>query len=260
MWEKFTSLCAEFVHLDRTHSQERYIRTLQSELTTGARWLDIGCGRQIVPSWASPLSEQEALVQRASLFAGIDTDHALVEHPLLKYRVMAIGQHLPFRDGSFNLITANMVFEHLEHPKEILLEIHRVLSPGGKLIFHTPNLRYPYIFLASLVNNSIKKSLIHLLEQREDQDVFKTYYHSNTVETIKRLADTGGFGITGIQVGGSVGTFQWLGPLAAAEVFFLKLLSLGWFNGFNATITAILQKPPGQGYAGTSASSATVRI
>jgi ubiquinone/menaquinone biosynthesis C-methylase UbiE len=259
MWEIFASRCAKFVHLDTSHSQERYMRTLQSEVTTGARWLDIGCGRQIVPSWASPLSEQETLVRRASLFAGIDTDHALVEHPLLRCRVVAIGQHLPFRDKSFNLITANMVFEHLEYPAEILREVHRVLSPGGKLIFHTPNLHYPYIFLASLVSDSIKKPLIRLLEQREEQDVFKTYYHSNTVKTIEDLAAAGGFGVDGIQVGGSVGTFQRLGPLAAAEVFFLKMLSLGWCKRFNATITAVLTKLPGEGYAGAPAASATVR-
>ncbi len=244
MWKTFTSLCAKAVHLDMTHSQERYMRTLQSEVTTGARWLDIGCGRQIVPSWASPLSEQETLVRRAGLFAGIDTDHALVEHPLLKYRVMAIGQHLPFRDESFNLITANMVFEHLEHPEEILREIHRVLSSGGKLIFHTPNFHYPYIFLASLVSDSIKKPLIRLLEQREDQDVFKTYYRSNTVKAIEDLAAAGGFEVNGIRVGGSVGTFQRLGPLAAVEVFFLKILSLEWFSRFNTTITAVLKKRP----------------
>jgi len=226
------------------------MRTLQSEVTTGMRWLDIGCGRQIVPSWASSPGEQEALVRRASLFAGIDADQSLVEHPLLGYRIMAIGQHLPFRDGSFNVITANMVFEHLERPEEILGEIHRVLSPGGRLTFHTPNLRYPYIFLAGLVGDSLKKLLIRFLEQREAKDVFKTYYHSNTVEAIEHLADSGGFDVAEVRVSGSVGTFQRLGPLGALEVFFLKILSLGWFNRFNATITAVLKKRPDHGFVG----------
>lgn len=230
------------IGLDLTHSQERYVRTLKAELVDGARWLDIGCGRQIVPSWASPLSEQAALVRKAGIFAGLDTDHALLEHPLLKYRVIGIGQHLPFQDQSFDLITANMVFEHLEHPEEILREIHRVLSPGGKLIFHTPNYRYPYIFIASLIGDSIKKPLIWMLERREDQDVFKTFYHSNTVSKVKSLAASG-FEVVDVRVGGSVGTLQRLGPLGLLELPFLKLLSTGWFSRFNATITAILRKP-----------------
>lgn len=243
VWKTVNSRCAQWVKLDIQHSQERYIRILQTEITSGARWLDIGCGRQIVPSWASPLSEQESLVRRTAMFAGIDTDHAMVEHPLLQHRVVAIGQQLPFQDGAFDVITANMVFEHLEHPEEILRDIHRVLSPGGKLIFHTPNLRYPYIFIASLVGDSIKKPLIRLLERREDQDVFKTYYHSNTVATVQRLAVASDFEIAEVRVGGSIGTFQRLGPIGTAEVFFLKLLSLGRLNNFNATITAVLRKP-----------------
>lgn len=47
---------------------------------------------------------------------------------------------LPFNDNSFNLVIANQVFEHLKNIFSPLSEIHRVLKPGGILVFSVPNL------------------------------------------------------------------------------------------------------------------------
>src|SRR5262249_4917145 len=142
---------AKAIGLVRKHSQERYFQVLRSHVENGDRWLDIGCGRQIVPDFAASFAEQKEVVARTTLFVGIDTDSAITQHLLLKSPVAAIGQDLPFRENSFDIVTANMVFEHLETPQAVLEEVRRVLAPSGKLIFHTPNLRYPYIFIASFI-------------------------------------------------------------------------------------------------------------
>ncbi|MBS1720027.1 MAG: class I SAM-dependent methyltransferase [Armatimonadetes bacterium] len=44
--------------------------------------------------------------------------------------------------GSFDLITANDVLEHLAWPNEAMAEIHRLLSPTGVFLASLPNLRY----------------------------------------------------------------------------------------------------------------------
>lgn len=44
------------------------------------------------------------------------------------------GVNIPFKDNSFDIIYSNQVFEHVEHPKELLREVHRVLKPGGYFI------------------------------------------------------------------------------------------------------------------------------
>ena len=51
---------------------------------------------------------------------------------------------LPFPDGSFDLISAFSVLEHIEHPEVTATELGRVLAPGGWLCAWTPN-RWGYV-------------------------------------------------------------------------------------------------------------------
>jgi SAM-dependent methyltransferase len=49
--------------------------------------------------------------------------------------------HLPA--GSFQIVIAKHVVEHLPHPEQAIAEMSRVLSPGGLLLLATPNLDSP---------------------------------------------------------------------------------------------------------------------
>lgn len=51
----------------------------------------------------------------------------------------AIGEKLPFKDESFDLIVSFQVLEHTQSPKQVLWESIRVLKPGGYLYFVIPN-------------------------------------------------------------------------------------------------------------------------
>jgi SAM-dependent methyltransferase len=53
--------------------------------------------------------------------------------------VAATGEELPFRDGSFDLVTMNQVIEHVCDQKTCLREAVRVLKPGGALYIACPN-------------------------------------------------------------------------------------------------------------------------
>jgi SAM-dependent methyltransferase len=46
---------------------------------------------------------------------------------------------IPFPDQSFDLVTNNMVIEHVENLDEVLAEIHRVLKPGGTMLSLFPD-------------------------------------------------------------------------------------------------------------------------
>jgi len=245
-WERSHARFARFLKLPwlHNHAQDRYFRVLRGEITPGVRWLDLGCGHQLVPDWAAPVSEQRAVAARARYLAGADVDvPALRSNPFVRHRIVSLGDHLPFADDSFDFVSANMVVEHLAHPEPIFREIFRVLSSGGRFLFHTPNRLYPYIFLATLIPDGIKVKIIWLLERRADVDVFKTYYQANTVKQICALAARTNFEVTHISVGGSVGVFGLIGPLGLLELPFLKLLTLRPLNRFNATIITILTKP-----------------
>lgn len=53
------------------------------------------------------------------------------------------GIHLPFEDGSFDLVYSNQVLEHVRHPEALLAEVRRVLRPNGRFLGSTSHLE-PY--------------------------------------------------------------------------------------------------------------------
>jgi len=47
------------------------------------------------------------------------------------------GNHLAFDDGSFDFVFGGGILHHLDYDNAIA-EIHRVLKPGGRILFHEP--------------------------------------------------------------------------------------------------------------------------
>ncbi|MDQ6973249.1 MAG: malonyl-ACP O-methyltransferase BioC, partial [Mariprofundaceae bacterium] len=44
---------------------------------------------------------------------------------------------LPFADASFDLITSNLAMQWVANPKDMMMEMRRVLAPGGLILFST---------------------------------------------------------------------------------------------------------------------------
>lgn len=53
------------------------------------------------------------------------------------------GVNLPFTSNVFDLIYSNQAFEHIQYPRMVLKEVHRILKPGGFFIGSTSHLE-PY--------------------------------------------------------------------------------------------------------------------
>ena len=85
----------------------------------GKRILDIGCGR-------SKLKGSIGL--DCNPYDGVDV-LANLEEPL------------PLPDASFDCVYANQVLEHVRELIPLILEIHRILKPGGFLLAHVPYFR-----------------------------------------------------------------------------------------------------------------------
>lgn len=245
-WRKGKLAIAQAMHLDLTHPQVHYARFLAGHLAGVSRWLDVGCGHQLVPPDKMSVQQQRVCFGQVPCLVGIDVDPAIVEHPLLTARVMGFGGRLPFAAESFDLVTANMVLEHVQNPAEFLADIHRVLRPDGHFIFHTPNAQYYLVALARLTPEWLKRNLIWILERRRDEDIFTTYYKLNTPQTITRFANNSGFEVDTLAIKGGDGAFGALGPVGWGECAVLKLLS--WLGGgrFNSNLIVSLRKPASQ--------------
>ncbi|MDR2051379.1 MAG: metalloregulator ArsR/SmtB family transcription factor [Deltaproteobacteria bacterium] len=94
---------------------------------------DLGCGTGIV---------LERLLSRAEQVIGVDGSARMLE--LARRRFSGVGErlslrigdlaHLPLRDGEADFICINLVLHHLSEPQAALLEVKRVLKPGGILL------------------------------------------------------------------------------------------------------------------------------
>jgi SAM-dependent methyltransferase len=107
-----------------------------SRFAQGRRILDAGCGTGYGSAVLSPAGRS---------VIGVDVSIDAVRYAAEHYAdfgavfLCAPCEQLPFRTGSFDLVVAFEVIEHLENWSPMLEEARRVLSPGGLFIVSTPN-------------------------------------------------------------------------------------------------------------------------
>jgi len=64
---------------------------------------------------------------------------ARARHPQLRFELAAIDGALPLDDGSFDVVWASEVIEHVADTARWLSEVRRVLVPRGRLLLTTPS-------------------------------------------------------------------------------------------------------------------------
>jgi len=225
-----------------TSSQNVYCRELNRILPPQPVWLDLGCGHQLLPDWLD--HEEAQLLRRGKHIIGIDLDHpSLMKHAGLRDKVEGGLTSLPFRDGVFDLVTANMVVEHLSDPGETVLEIGRILKPGGLFIFHTPNYLNAKIFASSLVPQRLKNRLIQFLESRKEEDVFPTFYRMNTPGRVRRLCSQAGFELANLTLTDSSAMTIMLGPVVILELLWFRFCRIQGLESWRSNIIAVFRKP-----------------
>ncbi len=168
-----------------------YARRLPQFVPAGGAWLDLGCGHSLVADWIVDPPRQ--LEHRA---VGLDSDFtALAAHRGLRHRVAGDVHRLPFRDATFDVITANMVVEHLQEPAALFREVNRVLRPHGRMLIHTPNLTGYTTRLARLVPERFKALLARVIQRRRTEDVYPAHYRANSEATLAAAASAAGLAL-----------------------------------------------------------------
>jgi ubiquinone/menaquinone biosynthesis C-methylase UbiE len=224
------------------YSQSVYQDVLENYVAPDSVWLDLGCGHQILPAWHA--AEERKLVARCKEVVGMDYDqHSLLNHQTISRRVRGDVSSLPFRDNYFDMVTANMVVEHLSEPSAQFREVHRILKPGGLFIFHTPNAHGYSTAMARLVPDAIKGKLIYLLDGRQEEDVFETHYKANTPHQVESLARATHFKLIELKTLVTNAMFSLILPLAVPELLVIKLLRTEPFKNFRTGIITVWQKP-----------------
>ena len=104
----------------------------KADLPTGAAAADVGTGTGFVLG---------GLLEQAEILVGFDESSDMLKvarsnfsgYPHVQFR-QAEGQHLPAEDNTFDAVFANMYLHHTPDPAAAILEMVRILKPGGKLV------------------------------------------------------------------------------------------------------------------------------
>jgi SAM-dependent methyltransferase len=125
---------------------------------SGARILDLGCGTGTMLGH----------LRRFGAVEGVEADERAVRfcHARGEDRVRLLdGPTLPFRDGSFDLVTALDVLEHIEDDRVTLRQVARVLRPGGTFLATVP--AHPWMWGAQdEISHHFRRYTVRELEDR----------------------------------------------------------------------------------------------
>jgi 2-polyprenyl-3-methyl-5-hydroxy-6-metoxy-1,4-benzoquinol methylase len=99
----------------------------------GGRLLDVGCG---TGGFLYSLGQDARWHGK-----GVDISERALSIAQAQQLSVCCGQaqDLPFPPASIEVITLWEVLEHFPCPREALLSIRRIITPGGKLLLSTPN-------------------------------------------------------------------------------------------------------------------------
>jgi SAM-dependent methyltransferase len=176
----------------RTHpgwrpATEIFADRVRQRLGLRSRLLDLGCGR-------GGLVEQ--LDHPPHLVTGIDPDFDSVRThrlPALS-RLAGHSDSLPFAPGSFDVIYAAWLLEHLAAPAATFGQVARALRQGGLFIFITPNARHPLAWANRWAGRlgQAQGRLVSGLYGRAAGDTFPTAYRANTPAVLRQLTESAG--------------------------------------------------------------------
>jgi SAM-dependent methyltransferase len=168
---------ARYVTLDHSARvrYERFRDRLRGKLGVASSGdvLDVGCmdGRNT----AGYATEARSVV-------GLDiVEHpawAALERPNLRY-VTGDAEHLPFPDGSFDLVMAMAMLHHTPSPTKVIREMARVRRPGGTLVIVEPNrlnpLSWVHLTLLGDHDHFRTKDFVRLVERVVSIKAFRQF-------------------------------------------------------------------------------------
>jgi SAM-dependent methyltransferase len=226
-----------------TTSQYLYRNTLFASVPNHKFcWLDLGCGHQVFTDWMT--ADEQRMIAKTQFAVGVDQDvPSLKAHNGLDFKICADISVVPIKDSAFDVVSANMVVEHVIDPDKVLREVQRLLCPGGVFIFHTTNSSNPMLWAASKVPERIKLRLIYLLEGRKPEDVFPTCYKINTPQQVREVAARVGLAVERIDLVSTSAITQLITPLAILELLFIRLLRKPGLQHLRTNMICVLKKP-----------------
>ena len=131
---------AFFADLDQYHFEKLHhlLRLVDFDGYRGKRVLDVGCGAG---------TDLVRFAKGGALVSGVDISPSAVALARQNFSQQGLeadlreadGEHLPYADGTFDLVFAHGVVQYTPNSRALVEECRRVLKPGGDAIFQVYN-------------------------------------------------------------------------------------------------------------------------
>ena len=131
---------AFFADLDQYHFEKLHhlLRLVDFDGYRGKRVLDVGCGAG---------TDLVRFAKGGALVSGVDISPSAVALARQNFSQQGLeadlreadGEHLPYADGTFDLVFAHGVVQYTPDSRALVEECRRVLKPGGDAIFQVYN-------------------------------------------------------------------------------------------------------------------------
>jgi SAM-dependent methyltransferase len=137
-------------------------RNLKSETQDGVsiRILDVGCGTGANLEMLNGFGRAE----------GVDVSDDALEFCRTKGLTVhkGLAEELPFGDGTFDLVTALDVIEHLDDDVAGLREMHRIVRSGGKTLIFVPAFMWLWGVQDDISHHRIRYTRKQIVERVEE--------------------------------------------------------------------------------------------
>ena len=171
--------------------EEMMDRAVSDALAPTKTLLDAGCGHD------APILRR--YLDRVAFGVGIDVVSPSQKPDPRSAVLVGNLETLPFRSGSFDVVVSRSVVEHLSNPDGVFGEISRVLRPGGRVIFTTPNKYYYSSIVAGLVSYRLKDRFMRSVFGDSGYDHFPVFYRANTRRALRQVAARAGLRLERVQ-------------------------------------------------------------
>ena len=168
--------------------EDHYEASVKRLVAEHTEWLDVGCGRQILPN--NPALARH-LADRCRRLVGLDPDPTLSENGYVHEKV-ALSMERFHPERKFDLVTIRMVAEHVADPQAFTIRVGDVLKPGGLAVVYTVNRYSPVPLVTSLVPVAFRHSIKRFLWSTESKDTFPTVCRMNGRRRLCRLFRSAG--------------------------------------------------------------------
>ncbi len=163
-----------------TEDAEAFAREAMQKLGIGKQSvvLNLACEEKRVPDALKGIVRSEHVY-------GVDIDEEVIaKDPQIVFANVDTDP-LPFKKEMFDVVVSIWGMEHFQKPR-IFHEVERVLKPGGRFIFLTPNLVNP-IFLAAKVLGVSFADFYYRRILKLPYHPHATYYRFNRAGSVRRV-------------------------------------------------------------------------